>query len=128
MNHGLKSEFRKFYLRKQGGRCAICNVKIEKSKQRLDHDHRTGCFRGVLCARCNQGLGHFCDSPELLKRALEYLLAPRILRFPRRRTREEGLEIGRHLPRTHKQLKACSRNGKRNIEIALATRWPERRT
>lgn len=40
----------------------------------LDHCHETGRFRGYLCDRCNVGLGKFRDSPDLLGKAMLYLL------------------------------------------------------
>ena len=39
----------------------------------VDHDHRTGQVRGMLCSNCNLGIGNFLDSPFLLKRAAAYL-------------------------------------------------------
>jgi hypothetical protein len=64
-------------LRRQGGKCAICGCenKQNKRKERLavDHDHRTGAIRGLLCGRCNTGLGSFADSPNLLAVAIAYL-------------------------------------------------------
>lgn len=63
-------------LLKQGGVCAICG-QLEKSKRKarlsVDHNHITGAIRGLLCAACNAGLGHFTDSPSLLRRAAGYL-------------------------------------------------------
>lgn len=66
-------------LQLQGGVCAICGQKETTRNQHgvlslaLDHDHRTGTFRGFLCFNCNIGLGKFKDSPELLARAITYL-------------------------------------------------------
>ena len=39
----------------------------------LDHCHTSGRIRGVLCASCNKGLGHFKDDPDLVKRAAHYI-------------------------------------------------------
>jgi hypothetical protein len=59
----------------QRGRCAICQ-QLEPDRQfALDHDHRDGWVRGLLCHRCNIGLGMFEDDPERLARAAEYLSA-----------------------------------------------------
>ncbi|UQU68122.1 endonuclease VII domain-containing protein [Couchioplanes caeruleus] len=54
----------------QGGVCAICGV---DDPQHLDHDHRTGEVRGILCFNCNGGLGQFRDDPVLLADAIAYL-------------------------------------------------------
>lgn len=39
----------------------------------IDHDHRTGKVRGILCQACNLGLGKFRDDPALIKSAIRYL-------------------------------------------------------
>jgi len=39
----------------------------------LDHDHKTGDFRGWLCRNCNQGIGKLGDNTEGLQRAINYL-------------------------------------------------------
>jgi hypothetical protein len=65
----------------QGGCCAICQRSISLAKAVEDHDHGhrgkahrcAECIRGVLCYRCNTGLGQFRDSPELLEAAARYL-------------------------------------------------------
>jgi recombination endonuclease VII len=57
---------------RQGGACAICR---RRSKERLcvDHCHVTGMIRGLLCRKCNFGLGSLCDDQRALVAALAYL-------------------------------------------------------
>ena len=60
----------------QAGRCAICGVtqgSSRGSRLHLDHDHQTGTVRGLLCIRCNPGLGYFLDDPKLMRRAAAYV-------------------------------------------------------
>ena len=61
---------------KQKGCCAMCHTHQSELKTALaaDHDHETGRKRGLLCQRCNQGLGFLKDSIDLLKAAIVYLL------------------------------------------------------
>lgn len=64
----------------QQGRCAICDVVMERKGRRrysahLDHDHGTGRVRGWLCSRCNLGIGGFEDDATLLQKAVNYLKA-----------------------------------------------------
>jgi hypothetical protein len=54
----------------QGGRCACCG---ERDPEHVDHDHRTGQVRGVLCFPCTAAIGHFQDRPDLLRSAIDYL-------------------------------------------------------
>ena len=68
---GISTEQYDKMLIDQSGRCAICLTPMEKPD--VDHDHRTKAVRGLLCHSCNTGLGYFCDSPELLRHAIEYL-------------------------------------------------------
>lgn len=59
----------------QGGLCAICLQRnIENRRLAVDHDHRSGKVRGLLCGSCNKALGLFRDSPQILTAALAYLL------------------------------------------------------
>ena len=59
----------------QQGKCAICG-RHQSEFDRIfvvDHDHTTGVVRGLLCSRCNNGLGMFQDSTKLLVEAIRYL-------------------------------------------------------
>jgi len=53
--------------------CAICGSEELNKLLAVDHDHITGEVRGLLCTRCNIGLGCFRDNVELLNRAILYL-------------------------------------------------------
>ncbi len=55
------------------GQCHLCGTQEEDRKLHLDHDHKTGAFRGWLCSQCNVGLGMFRDDERLLTEAIEYL-------------------------------------------------------
>lgn len=59
--------------------CEICGAEpwgINGDERDLcqDHNHKTGTLRGLLCHRCNVGIGMFRDRPTLLKNASKYLL------------------------------------------------------
>lgn len=58
---------------RQRGVCAVCSG-VNPSGKRLcvDHDHRTGMVRALLCGRCNSALGQMRDSPELIEQLLLY--------------------------------------------------------
>jgi len=61
-------------LEAQGGVCAICREPCPSGKNlAVDHCHETGAVRGLLCARCNSGIGQFLDSPDRLRAAIGYL-------------------------------------------------------
>ncbi len=74
-NYGISlTEYQELY-DKQKGCCDCCGVHESKFKRSLhvDHDHVTGQVRGLLCTRCNPGLGYFGDSIEKLEMAIAYL-------------------------------------------------------
>lgn len=72
--YGLTLEQYGQMLSSQNGVCAIC-LGVERTGKRLavDHCHRTGTVRGLLCFACNTALGKFSDSADLLRRAASYL-------------------------------------------------------
>lgn len=66
-------QYRKL-LRNQNGVCAICKeINDDGRSLAVDHDHYTGKVRGLLCTRCNLGLGFFKDEIRLLAEAIVYL-------------------------------------------------------
>jgi Recombination endonuclease VII len=75
-NYGLTPEAFDLLMVGQEGACAICRKEFRDGKDttaHVDHDHSTGAVRGLLCGRCNRGLGCFDDNHDLLQRALQYL-------------------------------------------------------
>ena len=63
--------------------CAICNKPEPRKNGRLcvDHNHKTDKVRGLLCSKCNAGLGLFKDNPKLLLKAIEYLNPAGVVSF-----------------------------------------------
>ncbi len=55
----------------QDGACKICSKKF--SRLHVDHDHKNGNVRGLLCHHCNVGLGHFFDDISTLTNAIQYI-------------------------------------------------------
>lgn len=58
-------------LREQAGQCLICQEKM--AVPNIDHCHKTGEVRGLLCSNCNTGLGRFKDCKKNLLNAILYL-------------------------------------------------------
>jgi hypothetical protein len=59
----------------QNRRCAICTIalSLEGKTTNIDHCHRTGKIRGLLCVLCNWLIGHARDNPKTLRSAAAYL-------------------------------------------------------
>lgn len=68
--YGLEPEEFFKRMKSQEGKCAICK---EQTTLVVDHDHTTGEVRGLLCRKCNVGLGAFQDIPNILRAAIGYL-------------------------------------------------------
>lgn len=66
-------------LEEQDGKCKICGATTSGGRGlfHVDHDHKTGIVRGLLCQQCNVGLGCFKDNPKSLASAITYLLETR---------------------------------------------------
>ncbi|KKN82234.1 hypothetical protein LCGC14_0310470 [marine sediment metagenome] len=72
----VEGEYEDLLVEQEGG-CAICHVTPFPDERKLgvDHNHRTGKVRGLLCGKCNSGLGLFLDDPDLLRTAAKYIEA-----------------------------------------------------
>lgn len=82
--YGITPEEFDRMLARQKGLCAICGTDKPKGERntygagpgtgwRIDHDHDSGKLRGILCHRCNAGLGLFEDKTTVLQKAIIYL-------------------------------------------------------
>ena len=69
--YGLTEQQVQAMVDKYDGMCWLCE---EEPAVHVDHDHMSGEIRGVLCFTCNAGLGNFKDRPDLLDKAVDYLL------------------------------------------------------
>ncbi len=60
----------------QGHCCALCRRHKDQIGGKglvVDHNHKTGAIRALLCTRCNSGIGTFNEDPELLLKVSEYV-------------------------------------------------------
>jgi hypothetical protein len=78
--YGITRAERDQMLAEQDGKCEICSRVLDPSRgapaalrPHLDHCHRSGRNRGILCGNCNTALGLFGDDPAVLFAAVEYL-------------------------------------------------------
>lgn len=71
-------DYLEFYTKAKGS-CSICFKPLSLSfsedieTAHIDHCHKTGSIRGILCRSCNRGIGYLNDSPERLRKAADYL-------------------------------------------------------
>lgn len=70
--YGLSVEGYQELLTRQNGKCSICITELKK-KPCVDHDHKTGVVRGLLCRNCNTILGQAKDSISILEATIQYL-------------------------------------------------------
>ena len=73
--YGITSDIREAMAIRQGG-CGICGTKKPGGRSgtwNIDHCHKTGNVRGVLCWECNVGIGKLKDDPVLTRRATQWL-------------------------------------------------------
>ncbi len=70
--YGIPVEELRAMEKRQGGACAICR-KPSQVALSIDHCHSTGRVRGLLCYKCNFGIGSYGDDPTLVRAAIAYL-------------------------------------------------------
>jgi hypothetical protein len=90
--YGLSLEELRAILARQGNACAICRK--SGVGLHIDHCHATGKVRGLLCRKCNQGLGNYNDDPNLTAAATAYLEVARGASACHAQTRESGAHPG----------------------------------
>lgn len=73
--YGISLEAMTALLQSQSGKCAICqdHISIDDRSAVLDHHHGTKAVRGVLCVKCNIGLGVFREKKDFFLSAIKYL-------------------------------------------------------
>jgi len=75
-HYGVTPEWFDAKLAEQGGGCAICGALENNAKNRkmhVDHNHKTGENRGILCHRCNTALERVDSVPEWIPKVVQYL-------------------------------------------------------
>lgn len=72
---GVTLEVREAIYLRQNKRCAACRepIPLMSKKSHLDHCHKTGVIRGILCSGCNAALGYTRDNRKILQALIEYL-------------------------------------------------------
>lgn len=72
---GITNEDYNQILEKQNNCCPICGKHKDEFKEfmAVDHCHKTGQVRGILCRKCNLGIGHLNDDIFLLEKSINYL-------------------------------------------------------
>jgi len=73
--HGINLQTYNELFKLQNGRCSICDKHQTELNRSLavDHSHMTGKVRGLLCSKCNTGIGQFNESILVMTKAQEYL-------------------------------------------------------
>lgn len=74
LNYGITIDQKWSLLDDQGGCCACCRARDPGRRGwHVDHDHKTGRVRGILCGHCNSALGFARDDIATLQRLIDYL-------------------------------------------------------
>ena len=73
INYGITIDDFNQMIQNQKNCCAICQKTLSVQEFHVDHCHQSGQVRGLLCQKCNLGLGFFKDDAILLQNAIKYL-------------------------------------------------------
>lgn len=77
--YGINLDDYELFINKQNGCCKICNIHVSQINKKhkkylcVDHCHKTKLIRGLLCDKCNRGIGLLQDNHEILLSAYNYL-------------------------------------------------------
>lgn len=97
----------------QGKVCGICTRPPKEGKNlHVDHDHKTGLTRGLLCWGCNAALGKFRDDIEKLRNAHAYMFSPPA-------TRALGREVFGRIGRITNKRKKKKKSKKKVIKLVM---------
>jgi len=94
-NHAIPVEQYRAIVVEAGNHCQICK---QETTLHLDHCHATGKLRGMLCVRCNTGLGTLQDDPDILRAAITYVERYNTLHADTKQT-EQDIERERRMSR-----------------------------
>ena len=77
-SYGISIDQFEAMFRLADGKCEICKISLNpkgwgKDSVAIDHNHKTGKVRGILCNSCNRGIGHFFDDVSILNNSVRYL-------------------------------------------------------
>lgn len=94
-----------WFLSRQGNVCAICGAGPDRDRRlAIDHCHDTGAIRGLLCGKCNRGLGHLgdgADDARLLRQAIVYVSKNHEQPVGLHRSRGDAMRLRTHCPDGH---------------------------
>ena len=72
--YGITEQEYSYMYKAQCGKCAICTSENSSNgRLAVDHNHKTGMIKGLLCTYCNSAIGQFNDSIKNIKKSIEYL-------------------------------------------------------
>ncbi len=98
-HYGITERRYQEILDEQGGGCGICAARKKPNGPNLsvDHCHKTGTIRGILCSRCNERLLTSArDQPDILRAAADYLERPGFGKVPPNRLKSKRSKTNRY--------------------------------